>query len=116
MEKDEVCDTSKGAQKPGDIISTLPESFLKFLKMKGIPIDNFVVVPPRYIRLKPKLETTLQQLSDDLGMPVGNIERINDFYRLPAEQTIHHSKYYATGQLYGMDMSSGYAVKALDLK
>lgn len=49
-------------------------------------------------------------------MPIGNLHRINDFYQLPAEQNIHHCKLYTTGQLYGMDMSSGYAVKALDLK
>jgi 16S rRNA C967 or C1407 C5-methylase (RsmB/RsmF family) len=41
---------------------------------------------------------------------------MNDFYRLPAEQSIHHSKLYTEGLLYGMDMSSGYAVKALGLE
>lgn len=42
--------------------------------------------------------------------------RIDDFYQLPATVNIHQSSFYNEGVMYGMDISSGWVVKALGLE
>jgi len=53
----------------GDLLASLPESLLDFLQSRGISAHNFAALPPWYFRLKPGATPTLEQLSEDIGVP-----------------------------------------------
>ena len=76
----------------------------------------------RYIRLNPRflVDETLAQLSNELGGAIPKavvvpFMRGYGFYSIPGTFSLHNSKAYAEGKIYGMDLSSGAAVAALDL-
>ena len=76
----------------------------------------------RHIRLNPRFlaDESLKQLSDELGGAVPKAIEFPllkgwGFYSIPGSFSLQSSKVYAEGRVYGMDLSSGAAVAALEL-
>jgi|JI7StandDraft_1071085.scaffolds.fasta_scaffold2352499_1 hypothetical protein len=65
MENTEIVESKTGTvalqlNSTTNLLDTLPESFQAFLREKGIPLENFTLVPPRYFRLKPTVNVSLE--------------------------------------------------------
>ncbi|CAG8461927.1 369_t:CDS:2 [Ambispora gerdemannii] len=103
-------------------ISNLPKSFVKFLEDNEIdPSVYHINNLPRYIRLTgqhdPLLQqATLKELREQLSGPVLQVDGIDNFCRIDANEKIVDCQAYKDGKIFGMDLSSGIAVYSLDIK
>ncbi|KAI8819845.1 S-adenosyl-L-methionine-dependent methyltransferase [Fimicolochytrium jonesii] len=99
---------------------TFPQPFLAFLSDNGLSVDEYSFDGrlPRYIRVKPTSADTfsIPDLEADLGTPVTPVEWLEGFYRLDGDVRIATCRAYKEGRIYGIDISSGVAVHALDVQ
>jgi hypothetical protein len=59
---------------------------------------------------------TLDMLRAELGQNVSSVPWLEGFYTLPSDSNISSTKLYQSGLIYGMDVSSGAAIRALDVR
>ncbi|RAL46508.1 hypothetical protein DM860_004787 [Cuscuta australis] len=95
----------------------LPEALLDFLNQNGINPSIYAASDsiPRYIRLKPGNDGTIEEIEADIGCKLEKVYWLPDFYHLPPDVRIASSKAYRQGMIYGIDAASGAAVSALDI-
>ncbi|TPX66373.1 hypothetical protein SpCBS45565_g04535 [Spizellomyces sp. 'palustris'] len=95
-----------------------PEPFLAFLKDNNLSLDEYAFeVLPRYIRVKPQLAASLDMnvVEAELGTPLTKVDWLDGFYRLRGDVNIANSALFKGGSFYGICVSSGVAVHALDV-
>lgn len=98
----------------------LPEPFVAFLRSNGLDSTVYALSPaslPRFVRSNPRAppeHVTAAALSEDLGTPVTEVPWLPGFFSLDGSVKIARSRAYTNGYVYGMDASSGTAVRALD--
>ena len=101
-----------------EVAAQFPPAFVAFLRANDIHPDNYAVADvPRYVRVGPQHASTLgrQQIEQQLGVDVEPVEWLPGYFRVPSGVKIAGSDAYRAGQLYGIDVSSGAAVAALDV-
>eukprot|EP01134_Creolimax_fragrantissima_P002912 CFRG2912T1 len=95
------------------------KAFVEFVQENHINPEVYSLAGalPRYIRLNPKFpdvdRTTLEECFEGAVTPV---PWLPGFYGLLAQETLVNKPLYNTGAVYGMDVSSGVAVAALDIR
>ncbi|KAJ1963712.1 hypothetical protein IWQ62_003135, partial [Dispira parvispora] len=101
----------------------LPESFIRFLKDNGIPHDFYDTCGaiPRYFRTARRLpsdniESIRIELKLKFDAPMEKVPHVPDFWRTAPHVKLSHLEAYAQGYIYGLDITSGLAVLALDLE
>ena len=95
-----------------------PPAFVAFLKANDIHPDNYAVHDvPRYVRVSPRQAESLRQpeLERQLGAAVEPVEWLPGYFSVPSHVKIAGCDAYKAGQLYGIDVSSGAAVAAIDV-
>ncbi|KAF9168301.1 hypothetical protein DFQ26_009520 [Actinomortierella ambigua] len=100
-------------------LDNLPSDFVTFLHKNDIDPAIYTVADlPRYVRLNPDPHNTItaEELSDQLGVSVEPVPGLELFCRLPAKVRLRQSQAYTEGRIFGMDLSSGIAVYALDVQ
>lgn len=99
--------------------SKFPPAFVAFLKANDIHPDNYAFHDvPRYVRVNPRHADVLPQreIERQLGVAIEPVSWLPGYYCVPSNVKIAGCAAYQTGQLYGIDVSSGAAVAALDAK
>lgn len=102
-----------------DVASSFPPSFVAFLRANDIHPDNYAISDvPRFVRVSPRAPPTLDrvELERQLGVRAEPVAWLPGYYRLPSHVKIAGCEAYSTGHLYGIDVSSGAAVAALDAR
>lgn len=98
--------------------SNLPIAFIEFLEKElgedHCYFDYFKEPIPRYVRFKPG-EHIKSLIKEKTDIPLKRLEWMPDFYSLPSDYRLSENDYYKQGLIYGLDVSSGLAVKALDI-
>ncbi|KAL6857240.1 hypothetical protein ACP4OV_018622 [Aristida adscensionis] len=96
----------------------LPAAFLEFLSENGLDpaVYSMAATIPRYIRLKPGMESQTAEIEDELNCRLEKVSWLPGFYALPPEIQIAGSKAYQQGKIYGIDAASGAAILALDVQ
>ncbi|KAJ3331727.1 hypothetical protein HDU76_002390 [Blyttiomyces sp. JEL0837] len=98
---------------------SFPQTFIDFLTANGVSLDEYDSKPlPRFIRVNPRTAGKFgpAELSTELGTPVEPVTWLPGFYSLNGDVKIVNCKAYIQGDIYGMDISSGVAVHALDIQ
>ncbi|CAG8667301.1 14243_t:CDS:2, partial [Cetraspora pellucida] len=104
-------------------LSNLPTSFLKFLKVSEIdPAIYTIQNLPRYIRINScyyndeysQLQIC-KELEEQIGTNIWPVKGIDGFFGLDGNCRIVDCKAYKEGKIFGIDLSSGIAVYALDI-
>jgi 16S rRNA C967 or C1407 C5-methylase (RsmB/RsmF family) len=102
------------------IAAEFPSAFVAFLRANNIHPDNYKVADlPRYVRVSPRAppELTRSELERQLGAPIEPVDWLpGSYFRVPSHVKIAGSRAYKDGHLYGIDVSSGAAVLALDVQ
>ncbi|RIB04716.1 S-adenosyl-L-methionine-dependent methyltransferase [Gigaspora rosea] len=108
---------------PSFSLSNLPSSFLKFLKTSEIdPVVYTIQNLPRYIRInlfQYNEHSQLQickELEEQIGTKIWPVKGIDGFFGLDGNCRIVDCKAYKEGKIFGIDLSSGIAVYALDIR
>jgi len=113
------------------VAKAFPAAFVAFLQANAIHPDNYAIEDvPRYVRVKimkndPSDElargpgTSIEplghaELERQLGTSIEPVDWLPGYHRLPSHVKIAGCDAYRSGQLYGIDVSSGAAVAALD--
>ncbi|KAI9205760.1 S-adenosyl-L-methionine-dependent methyltransferase [Polychytrium aggregatum] len=100
----------------------LPLSFLDFLDKQGLSPAEYILDKDhpilRSIRVNPRTasDLTQSQLEACLGTAVVPVAWLPGFYQFDPSIKIAHLPLYKEGKIYGIDVSSGVAVHALDIK
>ncbi|KAJ1652155.1 hypothetical protein IWQ61_007443 [Dispira simplex] len=101
----------------------LPASFVQFLESNGIPHDFYdkCGAIPRYFRTARRLpsyniESIRTELSTKFDAPMHKVPHVPDFWRTAPHVKLSHMEAYIQGYIYGLDITSGLAVLALDLE
>lgn len=98
-----------------DTVDSFPPAFLSFLERNGIHADNYRIVDvPRFVRLNPRTTLSCVELERQLGTSCEPVPWLPDFFQLRGDVKIAGSDAYRAGIIYGIDVSSGAAVQALD--
>lgn len=106
-----------GAAAPAGIVP-LPAAFMDWLRRNGVDPDVYrcSYTMRRYVRVKQGINApSLAALESEFGK--GRVEAVDwlpGFYSLPPEMKIASTTLYKDALLYGIDVASGAAVKALD--
>ncbi|CAA7056985.1 unnamed protein product [Microthlaspi erraticum] len=95
----------------------LPETFLRFLEANGLDPSIYTHGDsiPRYVRLKPGLEDSLEEIECEIKCKLEKVNWLAGFYSIPPHVHIASSKAYQQGKMYGIDAASGAAVSALGI-
>ena len=97
--------------------AAFPPAFRQFLEANDIHPDNYAISDvPRYVRVSPTHATTLTQteLERQLGTAIEPVDWLTGYFCVPSHIKIAGCDAYRSGRLYGIDVSSGAAVAALD--
>ncbi|KAG0088272.1 hypothetical protein BGZ92_006425 [Podila epicladia] len=100
-------------------LENLPAEFVAFLAKNEIDPAIYTVTDlPRYVRLNPDphLTITPQELERELGTRVEPVQGLEAFCRLDGSTKLRNCQAYKDGRIFGMDLSSGIAVYALDVQ
>ncbi|KAF9368971.1 hypothetical protein CPB97_004035 [Podila verticillata] len=100
-------------------LDNLPAEFVAFLAKNEIDPAIYTVTDlPRYVRLNPDphLTITPQELERQLGTRVEPVPGLEAFCRLDGATKLRNCQAYKDGRIFGMDLSSGIAVYALDVQ
>ncbi|KAF9969665.1 hypothetical protein BGZ73_007911 [Actinomortierella ambigua] len=100
-------------------LDNLPRDFVTFLHTNDIDPSIYTVADlPRYVRLNPDPHNTItaEELSNQLGVAVEPVPGLGHFCRLPSTARLRQAQAYSEGRIFGMDLSSGIAVHALDVQ
>ncbi|KAG0067641.1 hypothetical protein BGZ89_005815 [Linnemannia elongata] len=126
MESDGEDIYSLGTQQQGDgmpsrtfSLENLPAEFVAFLAKNEIDPAIYTVTDlPRYVRLNPDphLTITPEELEKQLGTKVDPVPGLESFCRLDGQAKLRNTQAYKDGRIFGMDLSSGIAVYALDVQ
>ncbi|KAJ3053409.1 hypothetical protein HK097_004353 [Rhizophlyctis rosea] len=98
--------------------SRFPPAFLKFLEENELDLEQYAFDEaelPRYVRVNTRHSGGViaeEELEREFGK-VERVEWLEGFWRLEREARVGGSECYKTGKIYGIDVSSGVAVKAL---
>ncbi|XP_063933566.1 probable 28S rRNA (cytosine(4447)-C(5))-methyltransferase [Zophobas morio] len=100
------------------IKSKLPQPFLNFLAENGVDCSVYELAKenPRYIRLRAGENVSLDDLEKAFNATVIQVPWLLSFYELPSNVKIASSQLYKEGKIYGIDLSSGAAVYALNVQ
>ena len=101
------------------VAAAFPPAFVAFLKANDIHPDNYAIHDvPRYVRVSPRHaeHLTATELARQLGANVEAVEWLPGYFSVPSNVKIAGCEAYKAGQLYGIDVSSGAAVAALDAR
>ena len=104
------------------IISSLPPSFLQFLKINDIdPAIYTIKSLSRYIRLNthipPSQLPSIADLSSQLSCAqIHEVPNFPKFFSLPSAIKVVNSSAYKQGKIFGIDISSAIAVYSLDIQ
>eukprot|EP00475_Leptophrys_vorax_P028916 TRINITY_DN4212_c0_g1_i1.p1 TRINITY_DN4212_c0_g1~~TRINITY_DN4212_c0_g1_i1.p1 ORF type:complete len:371 (+),score=89.79 TRINITY_DN4212_c0_g1_i1:4-1116(+) len=125
-------DDEEPAAKRIKLSKQIPESFLKFLESNGVDPSFMDTLPgvnelPRFVRVNPRKPVSCDALKDELlklnheGSGTDGIEVtqtiLEGFYQIsPGSLKIAGSPSYENGSVYGIDLSSGFAVEALSVE
>lgn len=102
------------------LLDRLPKSFIEFLRFNGVNPSVLDLGEasslPRFVRVNPRNPISSSALSVQLGVDEVNIEdtELDGFLKIPGTVKIASSDAYKSGQIYGIDFSSGVAVDVLD--
>ena len=102
-----------------DVAASFPPAFVTFLRSNDIHPDNYAVTDvPRYVRVSPRAPPTVDQseLERQLCASIEPVSWLRGYYCVPSNIKIAGSEAYRNGHLYGIDVSSGAAVAALDVQ
>ncbi|KAF9146564.1 hypothetical protein BGX30_013779 [Mortierella sp. GBA39] len=126
MDSDEEDNYGLGNQQLGDgtpsrtfSLDNLPAEFVAFLAKNEIDPAIYTVTDlPRYVRLNPDphLTITPEELEKQLGTKVEPVPGLEAFCRLDGQAKLRNTQAYKDGRIFGMDLSSGIAVYALDVQ
>ncbi|KAF9100247.1 hypothetical protein BGX23_000010 [Mortierella sp. AD031] len=100
-------------------LDNLPAEFVTFLAKNEIDPAIYTVTDlPRYVRLNPDPHLTLtpEELEKQLGTKVEPVPGLEAFCRLDGKAKLRNTQAYKDGRIFGMDLSSGIAVYALDVQ
>ena len=98
-----------------DTVHSFPPAFLAFLRDNDIHVDNYRITDvPRYLRVSPRASLTQAELERQLGTSCEPVAWLPGYFRLRGDVKIATSDAYRAGHIYGIDVSSGAAVAALD--
>ncbi|KAF9571682.1 hypothetical protein EC968_000279 [Mortierella alpina] len=100
-------------------LDNLPAEFVAFLAKNEIDPAIYTVTDlPRYVRLNPDPHMTItpEALERELGTRVEPIPGLEAFCRLSGQTKLRNTQAYKEGRIFGMDLSSGIAVYALDVQ
>ncbi|KAF9579206.1 hypothetical protein BGW38_004629 [Lunasporangiospora selenospora] len=100
-------------------LDNLPSDFVAFLAKNDIDPAIYTVTDlPRYVRLNPDPHLTIspEELGVQLGTKVEPVSGLEDFCRLSGHVKLRNTQAYKDGRIFGMDLSSGIAVYALDIQ
>ncbi|KAI1309736.1 hypothetical protein EDD11_003988 [Mortierella claussenii] len=100
-------------------LDNLPLDFVAFLTKNEInPAIYTVLDLPRYVRLNPDphLTITPQELELQLGTRVEPVPGLEAFCRMSGQVKLRNTQAFKEGRIFGMDLSSGIAVYALDVQ
>ncbi|KAG9292965.1 hypothetical protein G9A89_016327 [Geosiphon pyriformis] len=100
-------------------IESLPKTFLEFLKENEInPIIYQNQALPRYIRLNTNHKNPVRrdELEAELKGPVKPVTGIDGFFEVDGKSKIATCQSYKEGKIFGIDLSSGIAVHALEIQ
>ena len=98
-----------------DTVHSFPPAFLAFLRDNDIHVDNYRITDvPRYLRVSPRASLTQAELERQLGTSCEPVAWLSGYFRLRGDVKIATSDAYRAGHIYGIDVSSGAAVAALD--
>lgn len=105
------------AKKPLPLNTVVSPEMLLFMKENNVPLDAYDIKElSRFIRINPKKSITIEDLAVQLNATPQRVPWLPSFYRLTREISIATSQAYKDAQIYGIDVSSGAVVKALDCK
>ncbi|KAK9763740.1 hypothetical protein K7432_009338, partial [Basidiobolus ranarum] len=97
-----------------------PPAFVDFLKENEIDPNIYrqSVNLPRYIRINPDADEkeTIEELKKELNTELWEVPGVLGFYGLDGSVKIAGSQLYKAGKIFGIDLSSGLAVYALDIR
>jgi len=94
----------------------LQPQFIQFASINSIPIDSFDVnTIYRFIRINPRLLISVEDLQKQCK-EISLVPWFPEFYQLPSDIKLSQLEAYENGHIYGIDVSSGAVVKALDLQ
>ncbi|KAF9427480.1 hypothetical protein BGZ94_004815 [Podila epigama] len=121
MDDDEDDQSNVNIAIPNKVFSleNLPAEFVAFLAKNEIDPAIYTVTDlPRYIRLNPDphLTITPQELERQLGTRVEPVPGLEAFCRLDGSTKLKNVQAHKEGRIFGMDLSSGIAVYALDVQ
>ncbi|KAK3832401.1 MAG: S-adenosyl-L-methionine-dependent methyltransferase [Linnemannia gamsii] len=126
MESDEEDNYTQGTYQQDEGTSSktfsldnLPTEFVAFLAKNEIDPAIYTVTDlPRYVRLNPDphLTITPEELEKQLGTKVEPVPGLEAFCRLDGSAKLRNTQAYKDGRIFGMDLSSGIAVYALDVQ
>lgn len=93
-----------------------PEMLL-FMKENNVPLDAYDIKElSRFIRINPQKPITIEELALQLNVTPQSVPWLPSFYRLTRDTSIATAQAYKDAKIYGIDVSSGAVVKALDCK
>lgn len=73
----------------------LPPTFLEFLKERGVNELELTVPIPRYVRVKPHINISTEELAAKLKITMDEIVRVErDFWAINPEVSINHCSLY----------------------
>ena len=97
-----------------------PEELKEFLEKNNVPVEVFEVELPRYVRVNPRntpeKAAFLRELEQTNITECWVTEVSEHFWKIPKHLKIANCESYKQGKLYGMDLSSGASVLALQLE
>jgi len=90
-------------------------TFAVFLKENGIPEDAYDIKElSRFIRVNPKKSISKEEIEKQVNTTVQEVPWFPSFYKMRHDVPIASCELYKEGKIYGMDVSSGIVVHALD--
>jgi 16S rRNA C967 or C1407 C5-methylase (RsmB/RsmF family) len=100
-----------------EVAAAFPPAFVRFLRANDIHPDNYDIKDvPRYVRVSTSCTLGQEEIERQLGAAIEPVGWIPGYFRVPSTVKIAGSEAYRTGKLYGIDVSSGAAVSALNAR
>lgn len=101
------------------LTKNFPTAFHDFLAENGLSLEEYAFEGPlpRYIRVNPRLADPLsiEAIEQELGTQLSKVDWLDGFYRLSGDVRIANCSAFKNGKFYGIDVSSGVAVHALEV-
>jgi len=93
----------------------LTPQFREFIEANNIPIEAYnIQALSRFVRVNPQKKVSIEELERQLNAKIDPVAWLPGFYKLKADVQIANTTAYKEGSIYGIDVSSGAVVVALD--